>query len=103
MTYNFPLATRNGSANSEMNSFGISTESMLNIMFLPEKYGIRVCNDEAHDCYGMEIEIFEGTWLGHFVHIEKVDEDWFNFSVDRKPLRLNQTYSQMEVYMNGIR
>lgn len=96
MASNYLLETKNGSAASETNLSGTSTENMRNIVFLPDKYAVVICTDECHECFGKEIEVFEGNWKSHYLHVERIGEDNFNLSIDYGNLMFGLTYTQLD-------
>lgn len=74
--------TRSGIVDSEMNSLDISGENINDLLMLSD-FGVVICDDECHECFGKTIMISDKNINGHRVHLEwVVNEDWYNVRVD---------------------
>lgn len=74
---------------------------MRDIIVLPDRYKVIICDNKYHECYGRRVEISEGKWRNHDVHIEHVEDDWFNFSVNNR-MFMNKTFAEMKAYMERL-
>jgi hypothetical protein len=66
------------------------------VVYLPDYYRVVVCHDPDHECYGKSVQVIEGKWKNHLIHIEKLDDDCFNLKIDQRPMAFQLSYRELE-------
>ena len=65
---------------------------------LPDNYEVHVCDDRSNEFYGETVQVISGTWNGHLIYVEKVNDTFF-FRVDNEFMQVYKSYDYMEQYI----